>query len=189
MLYHMIELCIDHVLFTHSCINGHSRCFYLLAVVNSAAVKILGTNLFSRPWFQLAWLYIQQQDCWNIWLLLFSCSVMSDSLGPHGLQHARLPCPSPSPGACSNSCPLSWWCHPTISSSDASFSFWPQSFPASGSFPLSWLFDSGADSIGTSASALPMNIQDWFPLGLTDLTSLQSIGLSRVFSSTTIWKH
>ena len=93
----------------------------------------------------------------------FSHSAVSHSLRPHGRQYARLPCPSPTPGAYSDSCPSSQWCHPTISSSDASFSFWPQSFPASGSFPLSWLFDSGADSIGTSASALPMNIKDYLP--------------------------
>ena len=116
---------------------------------------------------------------------------VSDSLRPHGLQHTRLPCPSPSPRACSNSCPSSQWCHPTISSSVASFSSCPQSFPASGSFPMSGLFASGGQSIGASASAsvLLMNIQGWFPWGLTDLISLQSKGLSRVFSSTTIWKH
>ena len=92
---------------------------------------------------------------------------MSDFLQPHGLQHARLPCPSPTPGACSNSCPLSRWCHPTISSSFVPFSC-PQSFPASGSFPMSRLFASGGQSIGVSASVLPMNIQGWFPLGLTN---------------------
>ena len=110
---------------------------------------------------------------------------------PHGLQHIRLPCPSPSPGACSNSCPLSWWCHPTISSCVAPFSSCPQSSPASGSFPVHWLFASGGQSIGASASAsvLPMNIQGWFPLGVTGLISLLSKGLSRVFSSTTVPKH
>ena len=94
---------------------------------------------------------------------------MSDSLQPHGLQHARLPCPSPTPGACSNSCP-SQWCHPTISSSVIPFSSCPQFFPASGSFPVSQFFPSGGQNIGISASAsvLPMNIQDWFPLGWTD---------------------
>ena len=115
---------------------------------------------------------------------------MSDSLQPHGLQHDRLPCPSPSPGVCSNSCPLSQWCHPTISSSVVPFSFCPQSFPASGSFPMSRLFQSGAQSIGVSASAsvLLMNTQGWFPLGLTGLISLLSKGLSRVFSSPTVRK-
>ena len=88
-------------------------------------------------------------------------------LWPHGLQHTRLPCPSPTPEACSDSCPLSWWCHPTISSSVVPFSSCPQSFPASGSFPMSQFFASGGQSIGISASAsvLPMNIQDWFPFG------------------------
>ena len=112
----------------------------------------------------------------------------TELLWPHGLQHARLPCPSPSPRACSNSCPLSQWCHPTISSSVIPFS-WLWSFPVSGSFLMSRLFTSGGQSIGALASVLPMNIQDWFPLGLTGLISLQSKGLSRVFSSTTIQKH
>ena len=121
----------------------------------------------------------------------FSCSVMSDSLQPHGLQHSRLPCPSPTPKACSNSSPLSWWCHPTISSSVIPFSSCLQSFPASGSFPRSQFFTSGGQSIGVSAlaSVLPMNIQDWFPLGWTGLISLQSKELSRVFSNTTVQKH
>ena len=124
-------------------------------------------------------------------LFLFSYSVISDSLPPHGLKHASLPCPSPSPGVCSNSCLLSWWCHRIISSSVILFSSCPQSFPASGSFPMSWLFASGGQSTGVSASAsiLPMNIQDWFPLGLAGLISLQSRGLSRVFSNTIVWKH
>ena len=122
-------------------------------------------------------------------LLLFSCQFISDSLRPHGLQHARLPCPSLSPGVCPSSCPLSRWCHPTISSCVAPFSFCPQSFPASGSFPMSQLFASGVQSIGASASVLPMNIQGWFPLRLTGLISLQSKGLSRVFSKTTVQKH
>ena len=115
----------------------------------------------------------------------FSCSVMSYSLWPHGLQHARLPYPSPAPGACSNSCPSSRWYHPTISSSVVPFSSCLQSFPASGSFPVSQFFTSGGQSIGAlaSASVLPVNIQDWFPLGLTALISLLSEGLSRVFSN------
>ena len=109
----------------------------------------------------------------------------------HRGQHARLPCPSPSPRACSNSCSLIWWCHPTISSSVIPFSSCLQSSPVSGSFPMSWLFVSSNRSIGASASAsvLPMNIQDWFPLELIGLISLPSRGLSRVFSSTTVWKH
>ena len=97
-------------------------------------------------------------------------------------------CPSPSPRACSNSCPVSRWCHPTISSSVLPFSSCPQSFPASGSFPKIWLFTSGGQNIGTSASVLPMNIQGWFPLGLTGWISLQSKGLSRVFFKTTVQK-
>ena len=115
---------------------------------------------------------------------------MSNSLQPHGLQHPRLTCISPTPGAYSNSCPLSQWCHPTISSSVVPFSRL-QPFPASGSFPMSQFFASGGQSIGTSASVSvpPMNIQDWFPLRLTGWISLQSKGLSRVFSNTTVQKH
>ena len=115
----------------------------------------------------------------------------SSSLWPHGLQHARLPCPSPTPRVHSNSRPLSWWCHPTTSSSVVPFSSCPLSFPASGSFPMSWLFASGDQSIGALASAsyLPMSIQGWFPLGLTGLISLQSKGLSRIFFNTTVQKH
>ena len=121
-------------------------------------------------------------------ILLFNHSVMSDSLWPHGLHHASLPCPSPSPGACSNSCPLNLWCHPTILPSVIPFSSCLHSFPASGSFPMSQFFASGGQSIraSVSASVLPRNIQDWFPLGLTDLISLLSEGLSRVFSNTTV---
>ena len=116
---------------------------------------------------------------------------MSDSLWPHGLQHAWLPCPSLSPRVCSNSRPLSQWWYLTVSSSAAPFSFCLQFFPASGSFSISWIFASGGQSIGASASAsvLSMNVQDWFPLGLTDLISFLSKGLSRVFPSTTIQKH
>ena len=130
---------------------------------------------------------------------------MSNSLQPHGQHHANISCPSPPPRVCWNSCPLSQWCHPTISSSVIHFSSCLQSFPASGSFPMSWLFSSGGQSIGALASAsvlilayvlpkwahtsiLLMNIQGWFPLGWTNLISLQTKGLSRVFSSTTVWK-
>ena len=110
---------------------------------------------------------------------------MSDSLQPHGLQHSRPPCLSPTPGACSTSCPSSQWCHPNISSSVAPFSSCLQSFPPSGSFPMGQFFTSGGQSIriSGSASVLPMNIQDWFPLGWTGWNSLQSKGLSRVFSN------
>ena len=118
----------------------------------------------------------------------FSYSVVSNSLWPHGLQHTRFPCPSPTPGACSNSCPQSRWCHPTISSSVVPFSSCLQS---SGSFPMTQIFTSGGQSFGVSASAsvLTMNIQNWFPLGWTGWISLQSKGLSRVFSNTTVQKH
>ena len=122
------------------------------------------------------------------WMLLFSCCIMSNSLQPHELQHIRLPCPSLSPGVCANSCSLSWWCYLTISSSGALFSFYLQSLPASGSFPISQFFASGGQSIGVSAD-LPMNIQGWSPLGWTDLISLQSKGFSRVFSNTAVRKH
>ena len=120
----------------------------------------------------------------------FSHSVLSDYLWSHGLWHARLPCPSPTPRVYSNSCPLSWWCHPTISSSVIPLSHL-QSFPVSGSFQMSLLFASDGPRIGASASAsvLLMDIQDWFPLGLTGFISLLSKGFSRVFSSTTVWKH
>ena len=121
----------------------------------------------------------------------FSRSVVSDSFQPHELQHARPPCPSPTPRVHPNPCPSSRWCHPTISSSVVPFSFCPQSFPASGSFQMSQLFASGGQSIGVlaSTSVLPMNTQDWSPSGWTGWISLQSKGLSRVFSNTTVQKH
>ena len=121
----------------------------------------------------------------------FSPSIVSDSLWPRGLQHTGPPCPSPTPGAYSNSCPSSQWCHPAISSSVVPSSSCLQSFPALGSFPMSQFFVWGGQSIGASASAsvVPMNIQDWFPLGWSGWISLQSKGLSRVFSNTTLQKH
>ena len=127
---------------------------------------------------------------WPRYSVKFSHSVMSDSLQPPGLQHT-LCCSSPTPGACSNPCPLSLWCHPTILSSVMPFCSRLQSFPASGSFQVSQLLTSGGQSIGVSASAsvLPMNIQDWFPVRWTGWISLQSKGLSRVFSNTTVQKH
>ena len=111
------------------------------------------------------------------------------TLWTHGLQHARIPCPPPSPRACSNSCPSSWWCYPTISSSVIPFYSPLQFFPASGSFLVSHFFPSGGQSIGASASVLPKNIQDWFPLGLTGWISLKFKELSRLFSNTTVQKH
>ena len=133
-----------------------------------------------------------------IWVIIpldfsvqFTCSVVSDSLKPHGLQHARPPCPSPTSGVCPNSCPLNWWCHPTISSSVIPFCSHLQSFIATGSFQMSQLFTSSDQIIRVSASTsvLPMNTQDWFPLGWTGWISLQPKGLSRVFSNTTVQKH
>ena len=120
-----------------------------------------------------------------------SRSFVSDSLRPHESQHARPPCPSPTPGVHPDSCPSNQWCHPAISSSVVPFSSCPQTFPASGSFPKSQLFTSSGQNIGVSASTsvLPMNIQGWLPLGLTGFISLQSKGLSRVLSNMTIWKH
>ena len=128
-------------------------------------------------------LYVCESSCVKdsiTFSVQFSCSVVSDSLWPHELQHSRLPNPSPTPRAYSNSCPSNWWCHPTISSFVVPFSSHFQSFPASESFPMSQLFTSGGQSIRASASAsvLPMNIQDWFPLGWTGWISLQSKGLS-----------
>ena len=128
--------------------------------------------------------------CWRLASSVqFSHLVMSDCLDPMDCSMPGLPV-SPTPGACSNSCPSSWWCHPTISFPVTPFSSCPQSFPSSGSFPMSQFFASGGQSIGVSVSAsvLPMNIQDWFPLGWTGWISLQSKGLSRVFSNTTVQK-
>ena len=149
---------------------------WILLIINTVRVK--------RSLTDLIWLEI-------ISSVQSSSSVVSDSLRPHGLQHTRPPCPSPTPGVYSNSCPLSRWCHPTISSSVIPFSSCLQSFPASGSFPMSQFFASGGQSIGVSdsASVVQMNIQDWFPLGLTGWISLQSKGLSRVFSNTIVQKH
>ena len=121
----------------------------------------------------------------------FSHSVVSDSLWPHGLQHTRPPCPSPTPGVYPNSCPSSRWCHPAISSSVIPFSSYLQSFPVPGAFPVNQFFSSGGQSIGASvyASVLPMTIQDWLPLGWTGWISLQSKGLSSIFSNATVQKH
>ena len=127
------------------------------------------------------------QEIFTLSSVQFSRSVLSDSLRPHELQHARPPCPSPTPGVHSDSHPLSQWCHPAISSSVVPFSSCPQSLPASASFPMSQLFAWGGQSIGVSV--LPINTQDWSPLGCTGWISLQSKGLARVFSSTTVQKH
>ena len=142
----------------------------------------INTSEMSTPGYHLPYSLLRSSNQYQ-----FSLSVVSDSLRPHGLQHARPPYPSPTPGVYSNSCLLSQWCHPNISSSVISFSSRLQSFPASGSFQMSQLFASGGQSIGVSASTpvLPMNIQDWFPLGWIGWISLQSKGLSRIFSNTT----
>ena len=140
----------------------------------------------------LATLRIYNSNCYFMGSVQsFSHSLVSDSLRSHGPQHARPPCPSTTPGVYLNSCPLSWWCHPTISSSVVPFSSCPQSFPASGSFPMNQLFASCGQSIGVSASTsvFPMNTQDWYPLGWTGWISLRSKGLSRVFSNTTFQRH
>ena len=143
-----------------------------------------------KPHEVLPHVLIVRGDHISVLTVQFTCSDVSDSLGPHGLQHARLPCPSPTPRAYSNSCPSRWWCHPTISSSVIPFSFCLQFSPALESFPMSQFFASGGQSIGVSASTLvlPMNVQDWSPLGLTGLI-LQSKGLPRVFSNTAVQKH
>ena len=135
------------------------------------------------PFFVRKWSYLSSVQ--------FSCSIMSDSLQRHGLQYARLPCLSPTPGVYSNSCPLRQLCHSTISFSVVPFSSCLQSFPALGSFQMSQFFSTGGQSIGVSplTSVLPMNIQDWFPLGWTGWISLQSKRLSKVFSNTTVQKH
>ena len=135
--------------------------------------------------------YIEHSRGYKICSVQFSCSVVSDSLWPHELQHTRPPCPSSNPGAYPILCPLSQWYHPTISSSVIPFSPCPQSFPASGSFQMSQLFPAGGQSIRDSAptSVLPMNTQEWYALGWTGLISLQSKGFWRVFSNTTVQKH
>ena len=151
----------------------YSYTFGLLWVLKTWITKVMRTKM----------VYI-----WSIRLQFSSVTQSCLTLWPHRLQHVRLPCPSWTPGACSNSCPSSQWCHPTIPSSVIPFSSCLQSFPESGSFPVSQFFAPGGQSIGASASAsvLPMNIQDWFPLGLTGLICLQSKGLSRVFSNITV---
>ena len=163
--------------------------------------RFLTTGYQGSPWNNYFILSDKWPRCWilhkmsmfflHISSVEFSCSVVSNSLWPHGLQHIRPPCPSPTPRVYSNSCPLSRWCHPTISSSVNPFSSHLQSFLALGSFQMSQFFTSGGQSIRVSASAsvLPMNIQDWFPLGWTGWVSLQTKGHSRVFSNTAVQKH
>ena len=147
--------------------------------------SILNTD--SRLKLELVLLITHSGPLYIVVVHLLSCIQLF--VWPHGLQHTRLSCPSSSLGIHSNSSPLNWWCHSSISSSVTPFSSCPQSFPASGSFPVSWLFTSGGQCIGASTSVLPMNIEGWLPLGLTGLITLLSKGLSRVFHSTTVWKH
>ena len=158
-------------------ISGYSCQLFLISFAS------IGSLLFLS--------FIMPILAWNTPSVQFSRSVMSDSLQSHELLHARPPCPSPTPEVYSDSCPLSQWCHPTISSSVVPFSSHFQSFPASGFSQMSQLFASGGQSIGVSASTsvFPMNIQDWFPLGWIGWISLQSKGLSRIFSNTTVQKH
>ena len=152
--------------------------------------SLLTRNFPRLRW--LSWAFSPSADshcCWSSFSSVqFICSVVSNSLQPHELQHARPPCPSPTPGVYPNSCPLSRWCHPAISSSVIPFSSCPKSLPASGSFPMSQLFVCGGQSIGVSASSsvLPMNTQDLSPLGWTGWIFLRSKGLSRVFSNTSL---
>ena len=163
--------------------QGHQQPQKSDTVTNQSGLRKDGLN----GWWYLLWTYSTQKK----YSVQFSRSVMSDSLRPHGTQHTRPPCPSPTPRVYPNSCPLSWWCHPTISSSVVPFSSHLQSFPALGSIQMSQLFASRGQRIGLSASTsvLPMNIQDWSPLGWTGWIALQSKGLSRVFSNITVQKH
>ena len=190
-----------HNFLIHLSADGHLGCLHFLAVVNSAvmnfgvhvSLSILVSSV-CMPSSGIAWLYGSSSSSFWYWTVQFSHSGVSDPLQSHGLQHARTPYPSPNLRVCLKSCPSCRWCHSTISSSATPFSSCLQSFPASGSFPISQFFPSGGHSIGPSASALeasvlPMNIQDWFPLGWTGLISLLSKGLSRVFSNTKVQKH
>ena len=174
-----------------------------LIKICSGCNKQLSVMMFFSAWiihlflsYRFLHVFIELLDVPNAALrfhssVQFSCSDVSNSLQPHGLQHTRLPCPSPTAGAYSNSYPSRWWCHPTIPDSIVPFFSRLQSVPASGFFPMSQFFALGGQSIRITASAsvLPMNIQDWFPLGWTAWISMQSKGLSRVFSNTTVQNH
>ena len=168
------------------------RCWTFAVILSS--VPRLSQHVEQKAASEARRIHETAADSWGgfiSYLFQFSQWVMSDSLRPHELQHTRLPYPSPTPGVHPNPCPLSRWCHPTISSSVIPFSSCLQSFPESGSFQMSQLSALGGQSIGVSASAsvLPVNIQDWSPLGWTGWISLQSKGLCRVFSNTTVQKH
>ena len=172
----------------YSCLENSMDSRAWWATVHGVAKSWTGLKWLSTAFSTLLIIHLYM---YSVSSVQFSCSVMSDSLGPHELQHARPPYPSPTPRVYSNSCPLSWWCHPAISSSVISLSSCTQSLPASGSFPMKQLFAWGGQRSGVSASAsvLPMNIQDWSLLGWTAWVSLQSKGLSRVLSNTTVQKH
>ena len=181
--------------FLPSCFLGHlfivslvfiEECITIIKILNNKVLLDSSRSYIHYPVMCHIGKEYEKEDS-----VQFSCSVMSDYLRPHGLQHARLPCPSPTPRACLNSCPSSQWCHPTISSSVIPFFSLLQSFSAPRSFQMSQFFTSGGQSIGVSASAsvLPVNIQAWFPLQWTGWLSLQSKGLSRNFSNTTVQKH
>ena len=163
--------------------NGNSERLYFLVLQNHC-------RWWLQPWIKIC-LLLGRKAMTSLSSVQFSCSVVSDSLRPHELQHARPPCPSPTLGVHPNPSPLSLWCHPTILSSIVPFSSCPQSFPASESLQMSEFFASGGQNIGVAASASvpPMNAQDWSPLGWTSWISLKSKGLSRVFSNTTVQKH
>ena len=168
-----------------------SGCTLFTNIRINATTNFLIYNFNNREIsLQYVWLHLCVRDTFSQ-SVQFSQSVVSDSFRPHESQHARPPCPSPIPGVHPNSCPSSWWCHPTISPSVVPFSSCPQSFPALGSFPMNQVFASGRESIGVSASTsvLLMNTQNWFPLGWTGWISLQSKALLRVFSNTTVQKH
>ena len=168
-------------------LRNKSKHSFLLPTLSLSVLLLISSHSHSYMHVLTALIFIEQLLC------PCCCSVTKSSptLQPPGLQHTRLPCPSLFPRDCSNSCRFSRQCYLTISSSGTLFYFYFEPFPTSGSFPMSWLFALGGQSMGASASAsvLPMNIQGWFPLGLTGLISLQSKGLSRVFSSTTIRRH
>ena len=168
--------------------RAHSACSTPSSPIYSTMSSLFTLTVALCSWRKLRLFHIRHKIFSSV---QFSCSIVSNSLRPHEPQHARPPWPSPIPRLHPNPCPLSQWCHPTISSSVIPFSSCPQSGPASGSFQMSQLFASGGQSIGVSASTsvLPMNTKDWSPLGWTGWISLQSKGLSRVFSNTTLQKH
>ena len=176
---HLSIICLQEAIPSAFHLNWFKSCFFNFYLKNPVLAKPSGriflkeVRLLRYYWNRLVSF---QGDSEELWSVQFSHSVVSDSLQPHGLQHARPPCPWPTPTACSNSCPSSQWCHPAISSSVIPFSSCLQSFPESGSFPMSQFFISDGQSVGASASVLPMNIQDWFPLGLTGSISLLSKG-------------